>query len=69
MQTKEANMKLYSISRDRGQTWTTQWLTTEEALDEERCGSIVLLKKHLLSRIEDMIGSDTEDRRDQHEDA
>lgn len=32
---------LYEVSADNGKTWTTQWLTANEAEEHERSGCIV----------------------------
>ena len=40
---------IYDISADGGKTYTTQWMTESEAIDEmEMYDHIVLKRKHLL---------------------
>jgi hypothetical protein len=37
-------MYLYEVSADNGSTWTTQWLTENEAMEHDKMGYIVKQK-------------------------
>lgn len=43
---------LYDISADNGKTWTTQWLTPIESVEEKNKGKIVKKRIRLLKKEE-----------------